>query len=160
MKFLAFILGTLSMTASVAAINGPCSGRYNDESCICLDHTDCVKKWGGEAIPGSPGDWPCPHDGSNVWGCKIHNHCPHKDDSTLCVWKNRCSGRVLKGILALKLCKHMFLCIVWLTIGLQMLFVLVVETIYAATFTSLMMVSVAGLTVNEVNLTQKQPYHI
>lgn len=93
----------MSMSTAVAIINGRCSGIYNDESCICLDHTACTQTWHGEAIPGSPGNWPCPHDAGNVWGCKIRNHCPHKDDSTLCVWKEKCSGKILRGKLALEL---------------------------------------------------------
>ncbi|RYP08940.1 hypothetical protein DL765_008625 [Monosporascus sp. GIB2] len=79
----------------LAAVGGRCSGSYDDNLCICLDSDACSNQWGGTAVQGSSGDWPCPNDPDNVWGCYVLNNCPSMGSDTGCTWRNGCSGDIL-----------------------------------------------------------------
>lgn len=76
--------------ASILAINGRCSSNYS--WCICLDQNVCRNKWGGTPVQGSPGNWPCPNDPDNVWGCEV-SFC--KGIDTWCGWRSECTARKL-----------------------------------------------------------------
>lgn len=82
---LAFVVAALAPPI-LAAIGGRCSGDWGP-NCICLDKDACINKWGGTAYSGKAGNWPCPNDANNIWGCKI-NKC--KGDHTVCQWRDFC----------------------------------------------------------------------
>ncbi|KAK4232836.1 hypothetical protein C8A03DRAFT_48411 [Achaetomium macrosporum] len=96
MKTLALLSAFVLPTAVFAAVGGRCSGSWNSDICICLDHNVCTGQYGGNAIQGSPGNYPCPNDPDNVWGCTVFDHCPGHDSSTGCVWRSGCPGTVLR----------------------------------------------------------------
>ncbi|KAF2174810.1 hypothetical protein K469DRAFT_450414, partial [Zopfia rhizophila CBS 207.26] len=80
----------------LAAVEGPCSGRWNDPGCICLDHNQFRNRWGGNLVQGGPGDRPCPSNPNNIWGCYVVP-CPGKDSRSYWSWRNRCTDAVLPG---------------------------------------------------------------
>ncbi|KAK4119465.1 hypothetical protein N657DRAFT_650118 [Parathielavia appendiculata] len=88
MKVIALFSALLLPTSAFAA-GGRCSGSWNDDRCICIDNNEC-RRYGGDPIQGSPGDWPCPSDPDNVWGCWVWDNCPGLDSSTGCMWRNGC----------------------------------------------------------------------
>jgi len=60
----------LALPSALAKVGGPCAPPYNSENdCICYDKARCESML-GYTIVGSPGNWPCPDDPSNVVGCK------------------------------------------------------------------------------------------
>ncbi|EFR00316.1 hypothetical protein MGYG_03317 [Nannizzia gypsea CBS 118893] len=83
-------------TPIFAAVGGRCSGEWNTDRCICLDHNVCTNTYHGWAYQGNPEtkNWACPFDGNNVWGCEI-SPCPGKGRNAVCKWKNECIGTVL-----------------------------------------------------------------
>jgi hypothetical protein len=85
-------LAVLAMPAPIlAAIGGRCSGTYNDGQCICLTRSSC-SSYGGFSFEGSPGNYPCPNDASNVWGCYVDN-CPGiAGSSDACRWRDYCGN--------------------------------------------------------------------
>lgn len=92
------LLALLALPAPIlAAVSGRCSGSYNDNRCICLDKDVCRNRWGGTPVEGVRGDFPCPNDPSNVWGCYIMANCPTKGSDTGCTWRNGCPGTILRG---------------------------------------------------------------
>ena len=97
MKPIAITFVLLFPSSIFAAINGRCSGSYDNGLCICLDKDVCRNRWGGEPYQGRPGDWPCPNDPANVWGCTIMTRCPGKGLDTGCAWRNGCTGKILPG---------------------------------------------------------------
>lgn len=97
MKHLILASFVLYLPATVlGAVGGHCAAGYDQTLCICLDQGVCTS-YGGKPIRGSPGNWPCPYDGNNVMGCEISDHCPGKDKTTGCAWKDKCPYRVLRG---------------------------------------------------------------
>ncbi|EEH35066.2 hypothetical protein PAAG_06113 [Paracoccidioides lutzii Pb01] len=77
----------------ILAINGRCDARSQWGSrpdCICIDHNVCTNKYRGYAVQGSPGNWPCPRDGANVWGCMVGRPCVTRD--SYCGWRSVCTG--------------------------------------------------------------------
>ena len=91
MKSLALLALLLPINV-LAAVNGRCSGVYNDGVCICLDRGTCTGKYNGLAIEGSAGSYPCPSDAGNVWGCYITRNCPTKGAGSACVWRHSPNG--------------------------------------------------------------------
>ncbi|KAK4035003.1 hypothetical protein C8A01DRAFT_38515 [Parachaetomium inaequale] len=84
-------LAVLLMPAPIlAAVGGRCSGAYDNGQCICLDHNSCGS-YGGHAFEGSAGNYPCPHDAGNIWGCYV-DECPGFGSDTACRWNNYCSS--------------------------------------------------------------------
>jgi hypothetical protein len=78
------------------ADNEPCAGDWNSAGdCICINHNVCTNSYGGTAEEGSPGNYPCPNDGADVWGCVLN--CPGVSGLTLCTWSNECTGTVISG---------------------------------------------------------------
>ncbi|KAK4096229.1 hypothetical protein N658DRAFT_459074 [Parathielavia hyrcaniae] len=95
MKAITIISAAILLPSTVlAAVGGPCFGSHRDNKCICLDKTACVNTWGGTAVQGSPGNWPCPYDADNVWGCRVWDNCPTLGTDTGCVWRNISPGCV------------------------------------------------------------------
>lgn len=85
-------LALLLLPAPILAVRGGrCSGNYNDGRCICLDSNAC-RGYGGNAVAGSAGNWPCPNDAANIQGCYILNGCPTIGGNTACVWSNACGS--------------------------------------------------------------------
>jgi hypothetical protein len=91
------LLALLALPAPILAAGGRCSGSWNTKDCICIDHNACVNTYGGRAIQGSPGNWPCPNDPDNVWGCSIIDNCPGFGPSTGCVWREGCPLTIFPG---------------------------------------------------------------
>ncbi|KAK4168400.1 hypothetical protein QBC43DRAFT_297025 [Cladorrhinum sp. PSN259] len=91
MKAIAALSAFLLPTTVFAVVNGRCSGSWDDKWCICLDQNVC-RSQGGVAHQGSPGNYPCPSDADNVWGCTFISNCPNRDSSTGCVWRNVGTG--------------------------------------------------------------------
>ena len=89
MKFITLLL---TPTLALAAVNGRCSGGYNDGLCICLDHDTCTGTYNGYAVEGSGGNYPCPSDASNIWGCYITRNCPTKGSGSACTWTRNPNG--------------------------------------------------------------------
>lgn len=95
MKFVAASLALLFLPASVlAAVGGRCSSGWGN-SCICLDANQCVSKYRGFAVAGSPGNWPCPSDPNNVVACYV-SPCPKASSSTFCTWRNGCKKQAAR----------------------------------------------------------------
>ncbi|KAK2743751.1 hypothetical protein FQN55_007155 [Onygenales sp. PD_40] len=91
LPFLAPLLSTLPLPTH--ALNTRCAAQSSlgdRPDCICIDHNECVSRWGGRAVQGAPGDWPCPWDGENVWGCMVGHPCVTHD--SYCGWKSVCEG--------------------------------------------------------------------
>lgn len=90
----ALLLPTPILSASLdpRASGGRCSGAYNTDFCICLDHNACVNTYGGTTIQGGDGAYPCPNDADNVWGCFVSNNCPTLGSDTSCRWSNSCAN--------------------------------------------------------------------
>ena len=87
------------MTTVRAAIGSRCAGLWDDGACICLDRNVCTGTYGGLALEGNPGSYPCPSDPGNVWGCYITSRCPGFGSNTACLWRNGCEfGTVLRGM--------------------------------------------------------------
>ncbi|KAK0745756.1 hypothetical protein B0T18DRAFT_410104 [Schizothecium vesticola] len=76
-------------TWAAAYVGGPCSGSHAANSCICLDKNVCTKTWGGKAVQGRSGDWPCPNDAADVWGCNMQQCMGF---FTRCAWKSSCKS--------------------------------------------------------------------
>ncbi|ELQ40338.1 hypothetical protein OOU_Y34scaffold00448g38 [Pyricularia oryzae Y34] len=72
----------------LAAVGGRCASNYG-ANCICLNKNTCRNTYGGRAEEGSAGNWPCPSDGNDIWGCFVNN-C--KGSSTVCQWKDFCAS--------------------------------------------------------------------
>ncbi|KAH6618173.1 hypothetical protein B0J18DRAFT_436700 [Chaetomium sp. MPI-SDFR-AT-0129] len=81
------VVKQLFPTSIIAAVGGRCSSTWPD--CICLDRNVCESRWGGLAMEGEPGNWPCPSDPANVWGCII-SEC--EGINTWCTWTNTCNN--------------------------------------------------------------------
>ncbi|KAK4126750.1 hypothetical protein N657DRAFT_630719 [Parathielavia appendiculata] len=94
MKVIAALSTLLLPPVVLAVVGGRCSGSWDTKWCICLDHNVCRDQFGGDALQGSPGNWPCPNDPDNVMGCRITRNCPTKDFHTACLWRNMVSALV------------------------------------------------------------------
>ncbi|KAK4119764.1 hypothetical protein N657DRAFT_674725 [Parathielavia appendiculata] len=100
MKLIAVLSAFLLPISVLARIGGPCSGSHHNNRCICLDRNECVNRYGGRAFEGTPGNYPCPSDPGNVWGCTVYDRCPGYGGDTGCVWTNIApgcpSGRIIQ----------------------------------------------------------------
>lgn len=95
-------------TAITAAIGGRCTGEFNDDGCICLDHNDCTNLYAGSPVQGIGTALACPFDTTNVWGCYITDHCPTKTIITWCRWKEACPRPVRGGKFSVPLSPFLF----------------------------------------------------
>ena len=65
-----YILGA-SVATVHAAVGGYCSGNP-DRKCVCLDKGICAGIEGSPRERNPNGNFPCPSDPGNVWGCYIY----------------------------------------------------------------------------------------
>jgi hypothetical protein len=82
---LAFLFGA---APTLAVVGGRCSNNWGDD-CICLDYNVCRNRWGGKPYPGTPGNWPCPSDPTNIMACVVRD-CPGHGSGTQCLWREGC----------------------------------------------------------------------
>lgn len=81
-----------AVPSAFAAIGGKCSGDWG-ANCICLDKGVCANTWNGRPQQGSAGNWPCPYDADNVWGCYVAP-CKGKGVNTVCQWRDWCENSI------------------------------------------------------------------
>jgi hypothetical protein len=85
----------ISLPSSIlAAIGDPCLNGWT-AGCICVDRGVC-NSYGGIAVEGWSGEYPCPNDPANVWGCYVEP-CPQIGGGTGCTWRSQCTGLVMPG---------------------------------------------------------------
>ncbi|KAI5843298.1 hypothetical protein DFP73DRAFT_514075 [Morchella snyderi] len=75
------IIALLFLTATHAAVNGPCTGSPG----VCVTTANCARD-GGTSVPGY-----CPNDPDNVRCCTKYN-CGASRDCGYCEWTNACTG--------------------------------------------------------------------